>query len=277
VKAITLDDIKAYHRQHFAANQAKLVIAGDVDPEAIVVLLESVLGTWKTKADKPVARPASPIKLQKRVIYLVDRPGSVQSNLRIGRVWTDRNDPSYYATSIGNHVFGVDFLSRLNRNLRERNGFTYGAGSTFVYRRSGSVWVASSSVRSDATAPALREMISELDGIAGKSPLSDEEAKLGRDALTQSFPESFEDLSSIAGVLESMAENSLPADYLSNYLNKIANVSTTDAREVFRKLASSDERTILVVGDRKTIEPKLKALNLGEVKVIDADGKPIAK
>ncbi len=276
VKAITLEDMKTFHASHFAANRSKIVVVGDVDPDALVATLERVFGGWKTNGAPPSPRPASKINPTANVIYLVDKPGAVQSAVRIGRPWVGRNDPTYFATAIGNHVFGVDFLSRLNKNLREKNGYTYGAYSAFVYRRSGSVWVSASSVRADATAPALKEMISELDGIAGKSPLSDEEIELGRNALSRSFPGSFEDPSSIAGMLESIAGFDLPADYLTTYLGNVRRVPAVEAQRIFADLASPSQRTILVVGDRKMIEPKLTALGFGKVVIIDADGKPVA-
>jgi predicted Zn-dependent peptidase len=209
------------------------------------------------------------------VVYLVDKPGAVQSALRIGRGWVDRRDPSYFTTAIGNHVFGVDFLSRLNKNLREKNGFTYGANAMFLYRRTGSVWLAATSVRADATAPALKEMLLELDGVAGKSPLTNEEIELGREALTRSFPESFEDPSSIAGLLETIASHNLPDDYLATYLARVAAVRADAVRSTFTDLAAANKRIVLVVGDRKAIEPKLKALGMGGIQIIDKDGKLI--
>jgi zinc protease len=275
VKGITLEDVKAFHKARYVANGSRLVISGDVDPDALIRTLETILGRWKT-AGAPLAKiPGPRTGHENGVIYLVDKPGAVQSVIRIGRPWVKSADPRYYATEIGNHVFGVDFLSRLNKNLREKNGYTYGAGSRFAYRRGGGVWVASASVRGDATAPALKEMIRELDGVSGKDPLKPEEVQLGRDAVSRSFPESFEDPHSIAGILTSIATHGLPDDYMSALLPRIRSANPDEIRATFADLASKEARTILVVGDRKLIEPKLKALGLGEVRVIDADGKAI--
>jgi zinc protease len=276
VKSITLDEIRTFHRDHFAADRAKLIVVGDVEPDSLVAMLEATLGTWKTRGPAPRLRPEAKVKPTPGVVYLVDKPGAVQSALRIGRPWVDRKDPRYFAAAIGNHVFGVDFLSRLNRNLREKNGFTYGAHSTFAYRRTGSVWISASSVRGDATAPALKEMISELDGVAGDSGLAPAEIELGREALVRSFPESFEDPGSIASLLESIAEFDLPDDYLSTYLAHVRAVPVDEVRRVFVELANPKARTVLVVGDRKGIAPKLDAIKLGEVRTINADGKPTA-
>ena len=276
VKAITLDDVKRFHEIHFAPNISTLLIVGDVDPDSLIAMLDRVVGAWKTLAEPPQVFLDPKVKPAPGVIHLVDKPGAVQSVLRVGRRWVDRKDPRYYACQIGNHVFGVDFLSRLNRNLREKNGFTYGAGSTFSYRRSGSVWLANSAVRVDATAPALKEMLSELDGVAGPSPLSPDEIELGRDALMRSFPESFDDPDSIAGSIEPIVVFGLPDDFLATYLADVRKTPAEEVRKVLADLARKDDRTILVVGDRKAIEPALKGLGL-DVRVIDTEGKPVAQ
>jgi zinc protease len=199
----------------------------------------------------------------------------VQSVLRVGRRWVGCNDPRFYPGEIGNHVFGVDFLSRLNKNLREKNGYSYGAGSRFAFRRVDGVWVSTSSVRVEATAPALKEMLLELDGVSGKTPLTPTEIELGRDALRRSFPESFEDPHSSAGVLASMASYGLPEDYIATFLPRILATPAVEVRKVLAEVAGKEHRVILVVGDRKVVEAGLKALGAGVVQVIDADGKPV--
>ena len=276
VKAITRDDVERFHRDHFGANVSTLIIVGDVDPEGLLAMLDRVVGSWKATSVPPQIIPEPKVAPAPGVIHLVDKPGAVQSVLRVGRRWVDRKDPRYYAGQIGNHVFGVDFLSRLNRNLREKNGFTYGAGSTFSYRRAGSVWLANSAVPGDATAPALKEMLSELDGVAGPNPLAPDEIELGRDALMRSFPESFEDPDSIAGSIEPIVVYGLQDDYLATYLADVRKAPAEEVRKVLADLARKGDRTILVVGDRKVIEPSLKGLGL-EVRVIDTEGKPVAR
>ncbi len=282
VKSIALDDVRTFHDHHFYANDSTLVIVGDVDPDALVATLERTVGRWD-RAGAEVGLPKGEyivdnLKLlgTKPVAYLVDKPGAVQSVLRIGRTWVGRKDPRYYPAQIGNHVFGVDFLSRLNRNLREKNGYTYGAGSSFSYRKTGSVWLANSAVNADVTAPALKEMLAELDGVAGAHPLAPEEIELGRDALMRSFPESFEDPDSIAGAITPIVLHGLPDDYLAGYLAHLRDTPADSVPKVMGELARPGDRTILIVGDRKALEPALKGLGL-EVRVIDAEGKPAAR
>jgi zinc protease len=275
VKRLTLDDTKAFHRARFGAEKSRFVVAGDVDPDALLAMFERIIGPWKTGAPPLATFPEPKPARQGDVIYLVDKPGAVQSVLRVGRRWVVAADPRFYPGQIGNHVFGVDFLSRLNKNLREKNGYSYGAGSQFAFRRVDGVWISSSSVRVEATAPALKEMLFELDGVAGKNLLTPTEIELGRDALRRSFPESFEDPHSSAGVLASMASYGLPEDYISAFLPRIQSTPSAEVSKVMADLAAKAHRITLVVGDRKVVEPGLKALGAGEVRVIDADGKPV--
>src|SRR5262249_24401157 len=157
-------------------------------------------------------------KSDSRVAYLVDKPGAAQSVLSVGRRWVERADPRYYATLVGNRILGADFLSRLNRNLREEHGFTYGAGSAFMFPRTGSGWAVQSDVRTDATADALKEVLVELGALVKDKPFTTEEIGVAREAEVRSYPESFESPGGIVGTLEEMAEFHLPPDYLETYL-----------------------------------------------------------
>ncbi len=163
VKALTLDDVRTFHKAALGPKGATLIVTGDVDPEAVTSVLEKTFGRWRNDNSGPRPRPDAKKKEQPGTIFLVDKPGAVQSVINVGRRWVDRRDPSYMATLVGNHLLGEDFLSRLNQNLREEHGYTYGAGSGFTFHRSKSVWRVATSVRTDATAPALKEILKELD------------------------------------------------------------------------------------------------------------------
>lgn len=274
VKAITLDDVRQFQGR-LAANRTKLIVVGDVEPEALVKMLEETLGAWK--ATGPEVKPRPPIvpKAEPGVIYLVDKPGAVQSIINVARPWVDRKDPRYFATKVGNHVVGDDFLSRLNANLREKNGYTYGAGSNFGYRRTGSIWAVNTSVRADVTAEALGEVLNELDGLVKERPLTLEEIATARDAEARSFPESFDDPSSISSMIAAMAEYELPANYLETFLLNLISVTDAQVRETILEVTSPNARRILIVGDRAAIEPKLVAARKGTVRVVDVNGKPV--
>jgi len=276
LKAITLDDIRAFHAR-YAANRSSLIVVGDVEPDALVSTVEATLGGWKTTGPATTARPASEIKPAPGVVYLADKPGAVQSVIAVGRRWVDFKAPTYFATLLGNHVVGDDFLSRLNANLREKNGYSYGCNSNFGYKRTGSAWQVSTKVRADVTTEALKEILGELDGLAKDHPLTDEEISTAKDAESRTFPEAFESPSSIAGLLLTMAEYGLPADYLETYLKKLGDTSDDQIRKAMTDLVNPVERTILIVGDRASIEPKLKAMGVKEVRIVDPDGVVKAK
>lgn len=277
VKALKLDDVRAFHRDHFGPDGATFIVVGDIEPDAVFRSLEKTLGTWKKGDRKPAAAPPRPAAGAgaSAAIFLADKPGAVQSVVRVGRRWVDRADPRYFATLIGNRVLGADFLSRLNQNLREEHGYTYGAGSVFDYRRVGSVWLVSTSVRTDATAPALKEILKELDDLAAARPFTAEEIEVARAAEARSYPETFESPSGIAGILAEMALFRLPADYLDTFLDRLRAATPDSIRAAMTDLVSPDARTVLVVGDRKSISKDLQALKRGPVRPVTPDGQPV--
>ena len=273
LKAISLEDIRAF-QSRYAADRSSLVVVGDVDPDALVKTVETALGTWKTTGPEPRPRPAPESKASPGVIYLADKPGAVQSFIGVGRPWVGIHDPSYYATVIGNHVVGDDFLSRLNANLREEHAYTYGCKSGFSYKRTGSAWQISTSVRADVTAEALKEILGELDALAKAEPLTSDEIATAREAEIRTFPESFEAPSSIAGVLSGMAEHGFPADYLETFLKHLREAPAEIIRSKTVDLVAPSHRVILVVGDRATVEPKLRAMGFKDIRGVNPDGNP---
>jgi zinc protease len=162
------------------------------------------------------------------------------------------------ATLVGNRILGGEFLSRLNQNLREKNGFTYGAGSGFRYGRTGGAWVVSTSVRTDATAPALREVISELDGLAGDRPFTTDEVATALGSEAKSYPDTFESPSSIAGALLELARFGLPEDELKTFLARLEATDEARVRAEMGQVVASPRRLVLVVGDRAKVQPELE-------------------
>jgi zinc protease len=276
VKTLSLDDIRSFQSK-YAANRSTLIVVGDVEPDALVATLESTLAAWKTIGPEPAPRSKLPTTGTPSVVYLADKPGAVQSEIEVGRRWVDRKDPRYFAAVIGNHVVGADFLSRLNANLREKNGYSYGCGSAFSYRRTGSVWQVNTSVEADVTVEALKEVMGELDALPKTRPLSHKEIATARDAEMRSFPESFEDPGSIAGVLAGIAMFGLPSDYLDTFLKRLRETPDDQIRRVMDEVVMPDDRTILVVGDRASVEPRLKKLGFKDVRLVNPDGKPVDK
>jgi len=277
VKALTLGDVKSFHADHIGPAGATLIVVGDIEPDVLFPMLESTLGVWSAKTPGPSQRPPAPLKADPSVIYLVDKPGAVQSILNVGRQWVDRSDPSFYATLLGNRILGGDFLSRLNQNLREKNGFTYGARSGFRFRRAGSLWTVSTAVRTDATAPALKEVLSELGGLAGAKPFNDQEIAMALGAEVKSYPDQFESPRSIAATLREMAEFQLPPDYLDTFLTRLQATRPEEIGKTMADVVAPSERVTLIVGDRKVVEPKLRALGYSKIQPVTYDGQRLTE
>ncbi len=276
VESITMEDLKAAHERFVRPKGSHLIVVGDVQADALAKALEAIFDGWDGAAPTPAPRPAPDARPQKDLAYLVDKPGAVQSVLAVGRRWLGRDDPRFFATLIGNRVLGGDFLSRLNQNLREKNGFTYGAGSTFSYRRSGSVWMASAQVRADATAPALRELLKELDGIAGDRPFTHEELVTAQDGEAQNYPERFEAPGTLLGVIRELVDYKLPADYLETFLERLGGVEPKEIGRTMAYVVRPEDRVVLIVGDRRTVGPEIEALRrFQEVKIVSPDGIPV--
>ncbi len=277
VKKLTLEDVRGFHAHGFGPRGTTLIVTGDVDPDELTRVLDRTVGRWQGNNAGPIPRPAVQVKPEPGVIYLVDKPGAVQSVISVGRHWVDRRDSRYMATRVGNHLLGEDFLSRLNKNLREDHGYTYGAGSAFDFRRAKSIWRVSTAVRADATVPALQEILKELDAIAQARPITAEEVDKARSAEARSYPEEFESPSGIASALAEISEFGLPAEYLETFLPSLERVSLAETQKAMTEVVAPADRFILVVGDRKTVEPELIKRGFKIIKVITYDGKPVGR
>ncbi len=276
VGKLTIDDVRDFHRAGVTPRGAKLIVVGPTTGEALGALLAPTLGRWTGPEPAPRPRPDSTTAVEPGVVYLVDKPGAVQSVVSVGRRWVDRSDPRYFAAAVGNRILGGEFLSRLNQNLRERNGFTYGANSSFIFRKSGSVWAVSTSVRADATAPALREVILELEGLAGgEKPFTAEEVRLARDAEVKGFPEGFDSPGALAGIVEEIAQFGLPIDYLDTVLDRLQATDREGVAAVMAEVVERSRRVVLVVGDRKVVEPALREAGFETVRLLDPDGNAV--
>jgi predicted Zn-dependent peptidase len=204
-----------------------------------------------------------------RTVYLVDKPGAPQTQIRIGAVGVARSTPDYFPLQVMNTVLGGSFSSRLNMNLREQHGYTYGASSAFDMRAEAGPFAAAAGVQTDKTAESLQEFFKELNGILQLVP-ADELAR-ARNYVALRFPSGFETTGDISRRLEEVLVYHLPDDYFSKYVENIEAVTAADVQRVARKYVQPDKMAVVVVGDRATIEPKIKALNLGPIDVLTID------
>ena len=269
LKALSTQDLKTFHSTFFQPTNATLVVVGDVKADAVVAALEKQFGGWKMTI--PVKRVEVPNARQLTAgqIYIVDRPGAEQSQIRIGWVGVPRNNPDYFPLQALNTVLGGSFTSRLNQNLREKHGYAYGASSAFDMRLSAGPFVAAAGVQTDKTSEAVREFFNELNAITKPIP-ADELAK-AKNYVALSFPSDFETTRDLAANAEQLIVYRLPDDFYQRYIANVQAVTADAVQKVAAKYIQPARFAVVIVGDRKTIEPGVRALNLLPVRVMTVD------
>jgi zinc protease len=268
LKGITAGDLKTFHASHYRPDNAVLVVAGDVTADTVVPQLERALGGWKGAAGARVAPAGDAPQLTARRVYLIDKPDAAQSQIRIGWVGVARSTPDYFALRVLNTILGEAFTSRLNTNLREVHGYAYGASSRFDMRLSAGPFYAAAGVQTDKTSEALKEFFIELARI--HEPVPAAELEKAKNYLALQMPRNFETTRATANALANAYVYDLPADYYSTYAARVRAVTAADVKRVADKYVQPDKFAIVIVGDRKVIEPGVKALNLGTITVVEA-------
>ena len=263
VEALTRADLEAFHDRFVVPGNAALVVVGALSWAEIEPRLEAAFGGAAWPAAEAPARAAlpEPEQVGPRAVTLVDKPGAAQSVVRIARVGAPRSTPDYYALEVLNTILGGSFTSRLNQNLRERNGYSYGARSTFEYRPVAGPFVAYADVQTDVTAPALTEFFRELEGIAEAVP--EAELAKARDYLALSFPAPFASVRGTASMVGDLWLAGLPADTWARYSDGVRSVSAADLARVAREYVDPERVVVVVVGDRAAVEAEVEALGLG--------------
>lgn len=233
--------------------------------DEIVRELERALGSW-TAADR-AAQPAFPPIPAARptAVTLVDKPGAAQSVIAVCQIGANRKSPDYFALTLMNSILGGQFSSRLNMNLREEKGYTYGARTGFDWRvHQPGPFVARASVQTAVTAAALVEFLHEFEGMRGGRPITADELGFNKDYLTRGYPARFETPSDMVGQLAALVEFQLPDDYFDSVIPGIIAVSADDVLRVARRHLDMDHLAVIVVGDRSQIEADLRKLPVGQ-------------
>lgn len=269
IKTFTADDLKGFYNTTFRPEHAVLLAVGDLTADKAMPLFEKSFGGWQgagpTAAEKlPAAAPPAA-----RTIYLIDKPGAAQSQIRIGTIGVPRSTADYFPIQVLNTILGGSFTSRLNNNLREVHGYTYGAGSSFDMRADAGPFSASAGVQTDKTSEALKEFFVELNAIL--KPVPADELARAKNYVALRYPSAFEATGDISRQLENAVVYKLPDDYFARYVQNIQAVTAADVQRVAQKYIKPDRLAVVVVGDQKVIEPGIRALNLGPIKVMTID------
>lgn len=269
LKAIAAEDLRGFHAAFYEPSNATVIVVGDVVAETVLGPLERTFGDWKHTA--PIARPSMPPAPApgSRQVLLVDKADAEQSQIRIGGPGAPRNTPDYFALQVLNTVLGGSFTSRLNQNLRETHGYAYFAGSDIDFRLFPGPLVAYGGVQTDKTADALREFFKELAGIA--KPVASDELAKAKNYIALSFPSELETTADLSRRLEELAVYKLPEHYFDEYVARIQAVSAADVEKAAAKYIHPERFVVVVAGDRKAIEPAVRMLNLGPVRVLTVE------
>ena len=240
VKAITRDDVVAFQKAYFQPGRAIITVVGDVTPAKVKASIEKGLAAWAKAGDKPSFDYPKVPELQPAKIYLIDKPGAAQSVFNIGLPGPPRNTPDYFALQVLNTILGGQFQSRLNANIREQKGYSYGVNSNFSFGKGPGAFRAGGSIFSGKTDAALVEFMNELKGIVGDKPITDEEIKTAKESLIQGLPQRFASVSAISGAITSLVVQGLPDDFYQTYAKNVSAVTKEDLLRVAKQLHRSE-------------------------------------
>jgi zinc protease len=271
VTGLTREDVTGFYADHYGPADSALVLAGDVTPAEAKKLAEQYFGAWTGKATAAIELPPAP-KPEPTHVVIVDKPGAPQTALEAYGIGVPANSPDLQTLQVMNYVLGGSFASRINMNLREVHGYTYGARSNYQSYRGAGPFVAGGLVRTDVTGPAATQLMYEIKRFP-TTPPTDAELKEAKIARVQSLPGQFETTQAIAGSMSTIFLYERPLDYYATLPAKYDAVTSADVERVAKEDVHPDELIIVAAGDRAKIEPQLKEANLGPVEVRDINGK----
>ncbi|HKS08708.1 MAG TPA: pitrilysin family protein [Pyrinomonadaceae bacterium] len=264
------DEFVRFHREKFVPNSAVFIVVGNVKHEEMVQRLESLFSTWERGADLVTNFPAPPVR-NKRTAYLVDRPGSAQSNIVIANTGILRTSPDYFPMLLMHTVLGANASSRLFMNLREEKGYTYGAYSNLDARRTAGTFRSTAEVRTPVTGDSLKEFFYELNRIR-TDLVSDKEISDAKSYLTGVFPIRLETQEGLTDQLVQIKMLNLPDNYLEHYRERVQAVTVAEIQRVASQYVKPDEAAVIVVGDGANIVEQIKPY-VGDIEIYSTSGK----
>jgi len=274
VKALTREDLQTYYQGFWKPNNAAIIFAGDVTLDEAVEKTRTILREWNPETtplqDVAIAGPPASTS-----VYLIDRQDAPQSQIRIGSIGPRRKVEDYYAIELMNTILGGSFTSRLNLNLREDKGYTYGAFSSFSYGRSQGLWACGAGVQTQFNKEALIEFTQELSAITDTRVITSEELEMAKTNLTRGFAQRFETLGRLVDQIAELVSYDLPMAEITRYLSELDGISLDEVRAAARKYIDLSKVVVIIVGDAKVIEPGIVDLNLGPLVHLDVEGNKI--
>jgi zinc protease len=276
VKAITREELQRFWVEHYSPGNAALFLAGDVTEPEARRLAEKDFGSWTASGGAMTAAiPQAPAAPARRVV-IVDKPGAPQTALIAFGLGVPRSTPDYPALNVMNSVLGGLFSSRINMNLREKNGFTYGAFSQFSFNRGDGPFLAGARVRTDVTGPAGRELFAELNRMR-TDPATEDELRLAKENALRSLPGNFETVADTAELMSEIFTYGLPANYYQTLPQQYEEVTAAEVEKTAKDHLHPENLIVVAVGDQAKIQPQLEKLNLGPIEVRDESGDLVKK
>jgi predicted Zn-dependent peptidase len=273
ISALTQADLKAFVSKYYIPNAAHLIVVGDIDVDKTFAEVEKAFGSWKSGTVPPDENPPVPQR-EKRQIYFVNRPGSIQSAIYIGNASIPRKDKDYFAIRTADTIYGSSFYSRLTRNIRESKGYTYSPFSFSNTRAKTGSFVAGAFVRNEVTGPTLLEMFYELDRMR-VLPVTDEELSAAKEYSTGNFSVELASQFGLASRINSVYTFDLDKSFISDFRPKIQALTTTDIRKAAAKYFDTYRAAIVIVGDWDKVKDQVTPF--GEVTMYDAEGNVVTK
>ncbi len=270
VNNISLADLQTFYHSNYKPNNATLIIVGDITVKEIVPLWEKYFAQWKKEKVTQPTFSTTPT-ISSTSIYLIDKPQAAQSEIRIGHIGVARNNEDYFPLVVMNNILGGQFTSRINLNLREAKGYTYGSRSGFSMRKMAGPFTASAAVKTDVTDSSVIEFMKELNAIRN-ADVTEKELSLAKNSMVRSQPQDFETPQQIAGQLTNLVLYNLPDDYFNTSVQKIEQVTMADVRRVAEKYLNPKAMNIVIVGDKEKIQSGLEKLGYGKVNLLDTEG-----
>jgi zinc protease len=258
VRNISREDLLDFYRRHYLPNNVSLIVTGDIDPNITRTLVEQKLSDWKSGEVVP-RQPVEPRGVSGSKIVIVDRPQSVQSEIRVGHVGVPFGGEDFFAINVMNTILGGTSSSRVYANLRTTHGYTYGARSAFVFRRDPGLFLVSTPVRNEVTLPAVQEILNELRRIRS-GDITDEEIGRVREYLAGLFPQQVESASDLAARLLELEMFGLPENFFDDYRQRLMAVTKEDVVRVANRYVRPDETSIVVVGKASEIRTSLETI-----------------
>jgi predicted Zn-dependent peptidase len=252
--------VRDFHGQFYRPNNANLIVVGDVDRNELVPMLEQRLAAWRSVGSPARQTAQAAPSIEATRVYIIDRPGSAQSEIRLGHVGVERSHRDYFPILLMNAIFGGQFSSRINLNLREDKGYSYGVSSAFQMGKAPGPFIAGGGVQTAVTTESIVEFMRELEAIRDARPVTAEELEFARTGIIRGEPLSLETNGQIAGRIQQLIIYDLPIDYFDRFNQQIAAVTLADVNRVAREYLHPERLAIIIVGDRAAIEQGLRGL-----------------